>query len=320
MKRAFLLACLSPLLFSLAYARQESPSENAETQQLIDAVFPLAEGDVIFPCGPWASGLPLQVKLTSEAVAATAVPQGLDAVVERLMPVIGSCLLKGKDLELPSLDGEGVAFDQTLLPYWNAKNDKVKGLDGKVVSKVDLVSIDALARTLYGEMAICFGKGLEYPQAVTKIVLNRVDFITENPKRKSLFTRGKPHELKSPLTQVLMSPYQFSTWNKRHGKKPNHSLKHVLCPPSRADAPFYAGHKPPKGEQKIWRQALTIAAQAVLEAKKFKQRTGGVKEYYYTSGLGKFQGNDFKRTYPSIGDKKITNARCVETWEEVKKK
>lgn len=181
-------------------------------------------------------------------------------------------------------------------------------------TRADWVAIDVLARTLYGEAADCFKKGLHYPESIAKVVLNRVDFKngTELGKR-FISSDGDESNLdhRNDITNAIFKDRQFSIWNRNEAAR-----RMVMCPPSKADKPFWTGHLPGANEQKIWRNAVRIASQAVLQGETFRKRTGDLKALYYTNGFKLSEKSYTEMPYGFIGGKKIPISGCVQFWKE----
>lgn len=310
-------------------ARHELPSEAdrddptaQNTATMIRALFPETKvGPTDNSCPDCRKTLPLNVRLFEGISTSTKAPKtnpSFDAVVEGLKPVIGFCTLNdNRDFPAIDLNTKTSGFDLTLFRKWQNMSPEVIGLNGNVIPKIDLISIDVLARTIYGEMSRCFDDGIQYPMAMAKVAVNRADWIVAHPKRRSRFSTVKPHELKSPLTSVLTSPAQFSVWNKKLKGGPNHSLKHVLCPPAHAKKGYWKTNKGfSKKEADIWTKSLEIAAEAVLDPKRFKEKTKLVNEMYYTSNVS-WAREGYIETETAVGSTatgRIDNDACMMTW------
>ncbi|HRO67292.1 MAG TPA: cell wall hydrolase [Pseudobdellovibrionaceae bacterium] len=185
--------------------------------------------------------------------------------------------------------------------------------DGSVAAvpatRADWVSIDLMARTLYGEMASCFGKGIQYPETVAKVILNRVDFNKDKPKLGTRFLSPSDSGIRNDITKVIFKDRQFSVWNRT-----DQARRMAMCPPSKDDENFWAGHKPTDPEKKIWREAVRIASEAVLNGESFRRRTKDLKALYYTSNF-ELSKSDYKPiTNATIGGKAMPLSRCVQLW------
>lgn len=253
-----------------------------------------------------------------DSVKGTSIVQKAD----QLSGLIGFCPLKPptkkpdpKDL---SKKNENV-YDHYILSKLKQVKPP-KGLlteDGRQMTQAQLVEIDAMARTLYGEMAKCFKHGLHYPMAVAKMIKNR----SENLQRRAEFIRP-PHQNDKPLvSKVATTPTHFSMWlNEINGKR-NNSLHHGLCPPQKAGEGFWGSKAASKQENDIWTNALRIATEAVLHPKAFDQKTKEVQGFHYTSGMADKKNSWMKKmtqVNPTILGRKIEKDACLEAWIDKK--
>ncbi|MBX3039626.1 MAG: hypothetical protein KF789_02820 [Bdellovibrionaceae bacterium] len=185
--------------------------------------------------------------------------------------------------------------------------------DGSVAAvpatRADWVSIDLLARTLYGEMASCFGKGIQYPETVAKVILNRVDFNKDNPKLGTRFIAPSESGIRNDITNAVFKSKQFAVWNRTDPAR-----RMAMCPPSKEDENFWAGHKPTDEEKKIWREAVRIASESVLSGESFRRRTKDLKALYYTSNFELSETHFTPITNATIGGKAMPLSRCVQLW------
>lgn len=261
----------------------------------------------------------------------------VDQVAKSLSQVVGKCAIVPPLTSIPQSWKDNSIYDQAVLKRGQLKNLSASQesainsqlSNGRKISRDDLINIDVVARSIYGEMANCFDKGLQYPMAIAKVALNRSDFIdehvkscepknSEGPRINDPFgvfaTRGD--EGRPTLSRVLTAKDQFSVWNPTYSGKVNHSLDQVLCPPSGIGNDGYwkrtkAGGivQIPNFEKKIWEQTLKIATEAVLFRESFQQKTKNVSEFFYTSGIPSFMG--LSRVTKSVSGKKISNGNCV---------
>ncbi|MFZ3229050.1 MAG: hypothetical protein WA160_02505 [Pseudobdellovibrio sp.] len=234
----------------------------------------------------------------------------LEKKAEILAKTVGFCPLK-PPTKMPSKFTAGVnVYDEKILPTLkSAPLPKIKNENNKDISRDELIQIDSLARTLYGEMALCFRRGLQYPMAVARVIMNRA----ENKSRASEFIKP-PHVADAPdLTKVCTTPSQFSMWLKKIDGVPNQTLHHGLCPPIEKGAPFWNSNQAPGYEYDIWKNTMRIATEAILYPIKFKKRTSEINGYHYTSGMGKFF--KMKQVIPSIEGKALDRSSCLEIWK-----
>lgn len=230
----------------------------------------------------------------------------LQAVADELQKYIGLCVNKKVNQNVDN------PYDILAMPIINSQSvSSIKIGNAKKISRQNLIDIDALARTMYGEMARCYKSGLQYPMAVARVAVNR----SESQSRRSEFVSGIHNGQKNILAKVVTSPDKFSVWKPTISGKENPALKQALCPPSQPDRAFWTGSKPPDSELKIWKNTVKIATEAVLYPEQFKKRTAGLKGlFFYTSGLKSFFGMRLVR--PSIGDRAISKSQCMQLWRE----
>ncbi len=192
---------------------------------------------------------------------------------------------------------------------------RIKCENNQYMTQDQMINIDALARTLYGEMANCFKSGLQYPMAVARIALNRAQ--SEDHKEGKVFI-DKSHVVDKPtLAKVLTSPKQFSVWHRIVKGRENPPLKMALCPPREAGQTLLDGHKPSKEELAIWNHAVQIATEAVLFPVSFERRTKQLSrnDYFYTSGLGSY-GKMTRVRGLSIEGNPLSKTACIEVWRK----
>ncbi|MEQ1878110.1 MAG: hypothetical protein ABL958_15815, partial [Bdellovibrionia bacterium] len=218
----------------------------------------------------------------------------LETLTEKLAPHIGDCLVTAKKPLKVSTWNTLVspAYTETLLPYWKKRAETKPptvpdvSYKGKKITPAQLIAIDTMARSIYGEMATCnFSTGPVYLMAVAKVILNRADEANNCLGRRSLFMCVKPEmsackKLDQPnfindLTQVMVKPYQFSIWNNNR----RIDLKRVLCPPGRQKEDrqktgTISNYE--KFDVDNWQDSVKIAMEAILEEEQFKKVTSEV--------------------------------------------
>ncbi len=259
---------------------------------------------------------------------------GVKKSAEVLSKVVGFCAAKPPTSFPRNLNPKMNPYDQLVYSALNKiKAPKLLREDGKRMTHEDMVNVDAMARTLYGEMAQCFRYGLQYPMAVAKVISQRAKQAAVNEVRKKLFVRPPHDESKPMLTKVTTSMSQFSMWKRTKlvngAHVDNDPLHHGLCPPQQLGKPFYHNSKASKFENDIWVNTMRIATEAVLFPKKFEARTANVKAVYYTSNLSKYKEEDLEdipksvqfiksltQVHPAIEGHKIDNNNCLEIWSE----
>lgn len=248
---------------------------------------------------------------TMKAPAKEANNQGVKDIAEALNSTVGQCVRNpAKAGRLPS----GHPFDSMVLPSIKRKMPNITGPDGKVLTLQQVADIDALARTLYGEMAGCYKYGLQYPTAIAKIALNR----SEAPEKTKNTFMGNESDSRAQLSdfaRVLTTPSQFNVWMKMHGSDINGSLEMALCPPSNPNTVFWQNVKPTPEEIAIWKNTMRIATEAVLFPKKFKARTASIKNDIYDYNSGPKDPWGYKRIYPVIEGRRIDRVACMQVWD-----
>lgn len=228
---------------------------------------------------------------------------------EVLEKIIGDCALQNP--KAPRF-ASGNPYDAHILPKLKNKTlPKIRREDGALMTHEDLINSDALARTIYGEMASCFKHGLHYPMTVARICVNRAD----NTPRHGEFIRGPHASGKGHLAQVVTTPSQFSVWNKTDSDgNVNGPLLMAMCPPQQEGKKYWKSGSAPRDESDIWKNAVKIATEATLFPNRFKNRTIKVNQFFYTSGLGAFY--NMNQVNPSIDGRKVSRDSCVEVWQE----
>ena len=250
-----------------------------------------------------------------------------DEMVEVLKPYIGQCSTWPVDQVPKKIKSSSPVYDQTALWKLNQtlQEKGTPSINGKKLTKTQLIEIDALSRTIYAEMGLCtfHGKktfysrnkrgqtvsktkvtgGPQYPKAVARIALNRGE--------KEQFW-GNHNSLKGPISKAVTTDSQFSVWN--HGSE---NLTHSLCPPISEDAKFYTNRKPNEYEVSIWNKALKIATQTVLKTEEFKDLTSEVTGTDYTSNLVRPGRKQLKKI--RIDGRAIDSDECMILWAPEKK-
>jgi hypothetical protein len=222
--------------------------------------------------------------------------------------------------------------DLVLKQLRKQKPPQIANESGQPITNDDLVNIDSLARTLYGEMGKCFRYGLHYPIAVAKIIVNRAN----NPKFHRTFIQEPQEKNKPTLSKVATTLSQFSMWQqkaimtdpatKKINWVPNGPLHQGLCPPRERGKPFYRSKEASQYENDIWTNATRIATEAIMYPKKFAARTDKVTDMHYTSDLAKLRNtpdlprgaqfiNKMNQVFPVIEGRQIDNNKCLEIWK-----
>lgn len=228
--------------------------------------------------------------------------------------LVGECPLVNATVLPKKLAKENV-FDSYI--YARLKKQKIPKLLNEQMKPMnfdDLMNIDSLARTLYGEMGKCFKKGLQYPIAAALVAINRLE-------NKSRFKEWTSSQVKRkvasvpPLTRIVTTPEKFNNWKVYTSGKANGPLHHSLCPARVVNKPFWKTAKASQAEVEIWKNAVRIATEAVMLPSKFKTRSPAMKNInFYTSGMGQYA--DYVQVFPFVNDRPLENFDCIEMWKE----
>ncbi len=250
---------------------------------------------------------------TAKKAAATKKTNTLKAATH-IYELVGECPLVNATVLPKKLAKENV-FDTYI--YTRLKKQKIPKLVNekmKAMTFEDLINIDSLARTLYGEMGKCFRKGLQYPIAAALVAVNRLD-------NKSRFKEWTGSSVKRkvasvpPLTRIVTTPEKFNNWKVYASGKSNGPLHHSLCPARTVNKPFWKTSKASQAEVDIWKNAVRIATEAVMFPTKFKARSPAMKNInFYTSGMGQYA--DYVQVFPFVNDRPLENFDCIEMWKE----
>ncbi len=240
--------------------------------------------------------------------------ENVQKIADQIRDKLGKCSFDGKE----NITG-AVPYDKMALPSLlesarknefpvNIEKEPLEPGKKSLATIEDFVAIDALARTLYGEMAVCHRKGLEYPLAAAAVIQNRAMAIQAQPALKRVYCKSNHHPVKNEYACVATQPIQFSTWNK------SENIEQPLCPPSDPGKNFYPGRKPPAQEVAIWNDMVKIATEVILFPKAFKSRIAGDLNgvFHYTS-VGAVP---IRNTVPvdrilSVAGRPLVNSRCI---------
>jgi len=207
-------------------------------------------------------------------------------------------------------------FDNLILnDIKSTRLPEIKVNSTRTLNHDDLVNIDVLARTMYGEMASCFKNGLQYPRAVARIILNRA----EKTSRLKEFS-DRPQNLSKPIiAQVASSPRKFNNWLIYNSGKKNGPLHQSLCPPKTINAPFWKDNEANSYDIKVWDDAVKIATDVILNTENFKKETSELENiFFYTSNMKSYgEKGIYKQVYPKIDNgRSVNNTKCIELWKE----
>ncbi len=173
-----------------------------------------------------------------------------------------------KFLSASFFDNGYVPFDQSLRASWKQRQS------GATLSKEQLFAIDAMARTIYGEMRSCSDMSINYYKAVARTLLNRAAIVKNRGltepfvKDNALVYKDAPMD--KLLTRVVSSDRQYSSWN-----KDDVNLADNLCP--------LRGDPPNQEQEAAWRSAVQVAWEAVAHRNQFLEDTKGINYTHYYS-------------------------------------
>lgn len=221
-------------------------------------------------------------------------------------------------------------FDAYLRQHWEAKFHDTNS--NKSITKDQMLSIDALARSLYGEMreTECSGDTSSYYKEITRVLLNRAAMVKKKSgavekfiSDKSLEKIGDPAKASifKILPHVISSPSQISSWNTN-----DDNLRNNLCPDPQSSPANAAA----------WDLAKAVAIEAVLDTKTFLDETKNLSSaLFYASKIRPYWEDDknftkygdvnIKLNLPDSNDKEVriynqnvNNPNCVKLYRNDK--
>jgi hypothetical protein len=178
-------------------------------------------------------------------------------------------------------------FDVYVRQHWEKKFSGASS--NKSINKDQMLSIDALARTLYGEMreAECSGDTSSYYKEIARVILNRAAIVKAKGgavekfvSDKSLSKIGDPSKASifKILPHVISSPSQISSWNTN-----DDNLRNNLCPDPKSSAANSAA----------WELAKAVAIEAVMDTKTFLDETNNLSSaLFYASKIRPYWEDD----------------------------
>lgn len=233
--------------------------------------------------------------------------KAVEKAANALYGVIGQCTYNPPLTQpKPNWTDQRPLYDQEVMPIIKANAKRLPMISAQAgvnITERQLIDIDMLSRTLYGEMAKCSYRGPQYMQMVARVVMNRAQFdqnYLAAKGQKSEFTAesnffSMNHRAdESPIQAVLNSAKKFNNWDlyfyKRDKSKKvvkvfNESgVTHALCPPASPNV-YWGSHLATPGIPKvgseelgIWSQVSKIATEAVLFPEQFKAKTNNLHD------------------------------------------
>lgn len=235
----------------------------------------------------------------------------------QIYDLVGECPLKDPTVMPAKLPKENI-FDAFV--YNRLKKQKVPLLVNeqmRLMTSDDLLNIDSLARTIYGEMGKCFRKGLQYPIAAALVAVNRNDSKLRFKEWTKTQVKRKVASLPA-LTHIVTTPEKFNVWKVYEAGKVNGPLHHSLCPARTVNKPFWKTNRASQAEVDIWKNAVRIATEAVMFPSRFKARSPAMRNInFYTSGMGQY--GDYLQVFPFVNDRPLEHFECIEMWKEPNK-
>jgi hypothetical protein len=181
------------------------------------------------------------------------------------------------------------------------------------------LTIDALARTMFGESRDChYNVGDRYSYTVARVILNRARNCNENSicpfENSNLLSKN----INDHILGVIQKNRQFSTWNLE-----DNNIEAIMCIPK------------DEVSQTVWKECVEIATQAVLEPEYFNWHTREVRDntFDYYSPIGglknrpprwvthreKEKTNLVHKQNISIDGLPVDNYKCFKFYETVNK-
>ncbi len=262
---------------------------------------------------------------------------------DALYGVIGRCEIDPPLTAAPkSWNQKTPIYDQVVLKNIQAQSKRLPMISaqaGVSISPQQLIEIDMLARTLYGEMGKCEYRGPQYSQMVARVILNRAEFEKgyKTKMKDTAFTKEsdffkmKHREDETEIQAVMSTARQFNPWDQyfykrdKKNKEPianfNESgLSQALCPPSSPDK-YWGSYlnansetKVSELEQKTWQDIAKIATEAILFPEQFKEKTKPVADIFlFQTKITKGQKMDVFQGQPRVSRSIQGRALNVET-------
>lgn len=237
----------------------------------------------------------------------------LEKTTESILPLVGKCPLPPPPQKKLDRWEDKNIYDVEVLPLMRSTP-----VPKDVRNKENLVSIDALARTIYSEMNGCFKMGIQYPMAVAKVVLNRKKLLEQN-RSPIHFFHGPHHPESTPIQTLVTAKHQFSVWNYIGARNPNDKTVLMSLCPTRAESSKHnwKSEVPNPEEVENWKTAVKIATEAVLYPDSFQSKTSHLTQYYYTSGMRSYNDKNLASPRPSILGRPVQSLKCMYLWEGV---
>lgn len=196
--------------------------------------------------------------------------------------------------------GDVNPFERFMRRAWELQPQK--DISGSGLRSDQLLTLDSMARTLYGELRSCSSSDPGFYKAVARVLVNRAALVkadgTFPPFVKDPITKGQP--VTKILPKVQASSYQISSWNQG-----DMNLKVNLCPLNKAT----------ERDTNAWKMAVMVAWQVLTQREKFLEETKTITETHYSSGMIPSWSNSKKqRVAFEVSGRTYENSRCLILW------
>lgn len=205
------------------------------------------------------------------------------------------------------------SFKATVRTHWEGKQEHNVSYGKSKLNSDQLMAIDGLARTIFGEMRGCLKNGERYLYGVARVILNRADYIKKHGETTPFVKTDEEEDSKNSkkdfknmetyqiATYVMEASKQFSSWN-----PDDNNLEQILCV-TRSD--------------KAWKKSVQIATEAVMNPADFNLITRKLDSiYHYTSNIKPNWKNYLEINPPEINGSPLDNKHCIRFWVENKNK
>jgi hypothetical protein len=194
---------------------------------------------------------------------------------------------------------------------------RIKKDNGKMATTEDWVTVDLLARTLYGEIggsSRCSNTDANF-KAVGRVIMNRRDFMHAKADRYTNFLKSGS-TVNDPLALAAISPNEFQVWKEKTVGR------WIACPGNQVKQYKDANGKVTSSvgpfDTVRWFAALEVATEMVFKQNKFRCETKDVKGVFYSKSSAS-PGKDFRLIKGATVDgQKMDDAKCVQLWENPK--
>jgi len=141
--------------------------------------------------------------------------ESIDKTAAKISNLVGQCVLDPPNKAPTNVKGD-IVYDEKVLPAVMTQFTAAHDLNIPGLNAQKLVEIDAMARTIFAEMASCIPIGSQYSMAVARVIRNRELAMVKNPNASKEFIYQKDQHWpgKNDVTRAASSPVQFSAWNK----------------------------------------------------------------------------------------------------------